>query len=356
MSTRAPHIPQQQDNSPMSHQDHSEIDRTLWERPTAAPELDQVQIEGCLKQYSPRGELSAYSALPDGLANGSWALRWEQPEPSGDLQEKPQEGPSGATIERGVLRVSARDHDAFRREARLLAWLTEASLAPALLHYEPDSVLGYPWEILEWRDGMPLSQALRSSFDSCALAKSIAENCIIRIQLKESCPIQLPQSSITQLPEAMDALLANTWVKQRLDKSLRHTLEKAMKHYASCLEDYVHLDGIAHGDFGGSNLLVSQGDTQTHLTALVDWEFASFGSLLTDLGNLLRIQALNQDTFIIPLRDAFNRAGFPLPEKWMSFALLADSMGWLYFLSRPLDRPCLFADCHRRIRYITQRV
>lgn len=353
MSTRAPH---RQTNSPIRNQDHCNIDRTQWERPTAAPVLNQTQIEACLKQYAPHGELRTHSALPDGLANGSWALRWRQKGQQEDQRTEPQKGQRQTTPEKGVLRVSARDHDAFRREAKLLAWLPQEALAPALLHYEPDSVLGYPWELLEWCEGVSLSQAVQSPFDSHSLAKSIAENCITRIQLKESCPIQLPYLPIIQLPEAMDALLSNTFVNHRLDKNLRHTLDKAMKHYDSCLEDYAHLDGIAHGDFGGSNILVSQENTHTHLTALVDWEFASFSSLLTDLGNLLRIQALNRDAFINPLQEAFTQAGYPLPEKWMSLALLADSLGWLYFLSRPLDRPYLFADCYRRIHYITQRV
>lgn len=312
------------------------IDRRRWERPSAAPEVSEQEALACLAHWDDSAHDLHMTRLEDGLANGCWLLEWH--------------GKTG--FNHAVLRVSSRHHDDFTRESALLGWLDRGCQAPAILAHGM-APLRVPWVLLEYRDGQPLAQwldqlQLEPSASLEALAHSIATHLLQRLALP-ALPdrLALPHYPGTQLTQQLQALLQHPQVVERLPEGLVRALAQRAEAWAPFWQD-LQLEGLVHGDFGGSNLLIDDGG----LTAVVDWEFAHQGSLLVDLGNLLRSPALRATAFTRALEQQMAAGCRPLPVHWFSMATLADSLNWLYFLSRPMHRPRLFADCEARLAEI----
>ena len=68
--------------------------------------------------------------------------------------------------------------------------------------------------------------------------------------------------------------------------------------------------------------------------AVLDWEFACAGSILADVGHLLRPPLGPRDGFEGALAEGLTAAGGWLPAGWQHAARLLDSTAWIEFANR----------------------
>ncbi|ANF56150.1 hypothetical protein A5892_00630 [Halotalea alkalilenta] len=200
---------------------------------------------------------------------------------------------------------------------------------------------------------MPLGAWLRGARPAVgALAEPIAEHLAGRLALKPPSALGLPEYPNASLAKLMFELLDHPLVNARLAPRLRVRLQREVERQGARLNTQPSLDGLVHSDFSGSNLLIEEDAHGVRIGAVVDWEFAHLGSALIDLGHLLRAPALRDRSFTDRFTEAMATQGRPLAPGWIEAATLVDILAWLYFLSRPPERPRLFADCRARLEEI----
>src|SRR5690606_38191265 len=103
------------------------------------------------------------------------------------------------------------------------------------------------------------------------------------------------------------------------------------------------------GDFGPTNLvLTSEGNI-----SVLDWEFGCSARPMFDFGNLLRPPLEDDGAFGSGLAEGYQMAGGQLPEDWPRLALLADTLAWVQFASRPHVHELVLADSLNRIKRAT---
>jgi aminoglycoside phosphotransferase (APT) family kinase protein len=119
-----------------------------------------------------------------------------------------------------------------------------------------------------------------------------------------------------------------------LPLDVRHRLWSAIDHSADLLAAFEHERSLVHADLTPRNIIVRRGPAGWRISALLDWEFACFGSPLIDAGRLLRIRDPT-GAFVSAVAQEFAHRHPDLPERWRLAAWLFDSVA----LSGPLARP-----------------
>lgn len=114
---------------------------------------------------------------------------------------------------------------------------------------------------------------------------------------------------------------------------------------------------LVHGDFNAGNLLVSRSNGVNAgkwcVSAVLDWEFAHAGSLLFDIGNMLR----NEHKFArleVSFIQGFTEAGGALPPDWRAMSRFVDLNNLLEFLTGA-DRSWLYEEVRAAIARIITR-
>jgi aminoglycoside phosphotransferase (APT) family kinase protein len=91
---------------------------------------------------------------------------------------------------------------------------------------------------------------------------------------------------------------------------------------------------LAHGDFNSPNILVRQEGGRWTVAAILDWEFAFAGSILVDIGNMLRYERPGQSRYEPHFSRGLADAGVDLPDDWFLRARLADLPALCELLTR----------------------
>jgi aminoglycoside phosphotransferase (APT) family kinase protein len=143
--------------------------------------------------------------------------------------------------------------------------------------------------------------------------------------------------------DAADARLRRGPARDRLGASLADQLRARFEEFAPRLQQADRTHGLAHGDFGGRNILVTaSSDSRWRVAALLDWEQAFAGATLWDVGSLFRYtrrySADFRERFAIGYRDA----GGTLPHDWHAMARLLDGTRLIAILSEARDLPIPF--------------
>jgi aminoglycoside phosphotransferase len=97
---------------------------------------------------------------------------------------------------------------------------------------------------------------------------------------------------------------------------------------------------FVHGDFVGSNVIVAP--TGDRIAGVIDWEVATAGSILCDVGSLFR----HADRFSGEFQAAFAEAHGGLPAHWLGRARLLDAARLLAMLADDREPP----DVHTEVR------
>ncbi len=187
--------------------------------------------------------------------------------------------------------VLATAHD-MEREYRVITALRDTSV-PVPLTYalcrDPD-VIGAPFYVMAKVDGIPYRTAKQIASLGPARTRAIAERMVDTLAVLHAVVPAAVGLAEFGRPEGFLARQVRRW-KQQLDAS-RSRLIEGIDELHALLAAHPP-DGaspaIVHGDYRLDNLLVGADDK---IAAVVDWEMATLGDPLTDVGLLVVYQRL----------------------------------------------------------------
>jgi aminoglycoside phosphotransferase (APT) family kinase protein len=194
--------------------------------------------------------------------------------------------------------VLATAHD-MEREYRVMAALRDTSV-PVPLTYalctDPD-VLGAPFYVMSKVDGIPYRTADELAVLGPDRIRVIAERMVATLALLHAVsPAEVGLADFGR-PEGFLARQVRRWKKQ-LDASRSRPvagIDELHELLAARVEDVSPPDGtppaIVHGDYRLDNVLVGPDDK---VAAVVDWEMATLGDPLTDVGLLVVYQRMDR--------------------------------------------------------------
>jgi aminoglycoside phosphotransferase (APT) family kinase protein len=180
-------------------------------------------------------------------------------------------------------------HD-MSREYRVLSglWPLYAAAPRPYLLCEEETVLGTPFYMMERRHGVILRRTLPVGLTiDPASARRISLALVDNLTLLHSLDYQAAGLGDLGKPEGYVARQVSGWSK-RYAEAKTHDLP-VLERVAQWLADNLPSDAPAaliHNDYKYDNLLLDSGDL-TRIVAVLDWEMATIGDPLMDLGTTL---------------------------------------------------------------------
>jgi aminoglycoside/choline kinase family phosphotransferase len=155
---------------------------------------------------------------------------------------------------------------------------------------------------------------------------------------------------VTDALATADVRLRDGPARARLGRALADELRRRLDANAQRLEDAERTRGLAHGDFGGRNIIVSLSDAGVwRIAGLLDWEHSFTGATLWDVGSLFRYTHRYSATFRDRFERGYREAGGTLAHDWHRVARLLDATRLVTILSEERDLPTVFAECRELI-------
>jgi aminoglycoside phosphotransferase (APT) family kinase protein len=211
--------------------------------------------------------------------------------------------------------LAPKTHDIVR-EARLLAALAGTAVpCPRILHIEPDpAVLGRPFSLMSKIEGDPVGATIHPSLDEPEERRGVANAAVDALVAIHAVDwranaglvrLAPPDGYLGRQVSRFTALLhANaTRPLPALDAVAKWLAQHIPDTSTTCL---------VHGDFRLGNLLFARA-APARVDAVVDWEMATLGDPLADLGYFLACYAEAGDDSdpMFVLSDVTRRPGFP---------------------------------------------
>ena len=106
---------------------------------------------------------------------------------------------------------------------------------------------------------------------------------------------------------------------------------------------------LTHGDLGHRNVIVARSGGRWRINGVIDWETASTGSPLADIGSLFRYGDRHDAEFRAAFERGYRDAGGELPRGWFLTARLLDILELVALLDEEQEIDVVFADCRRLI-------
>lgn len=205
----------------------------------------------------------------------------------------------------------AKAHD-MGREYRILESLQKAGYSKSptpILYCEDESVFGAPFFLMEFVDGYVLRNKIPEGMEfqpeDFKHLSQHALDCLIELH-----GLELQSSGLIQLgkPEGYAQRQVEGWT-ERYFKAKTHELPE-LEGAASWLKNNLPTTepiAFIHNDFKYDNLVLSK-SSKTEIKAVLDWEMATVGNPLMDLGTSLAYWAQADDPQILKL---FNLSHLP---------------------------------------------
>jgi aminoglycoside phosphotransferase (APT) family kinase protein len=175
------------------------------------------------------------------------------------------------------------------RELRLMRALAASDVRHARLVAccEDEAVIGAPFAVLDWIDGFVPRQPLAPSLRSREAKRRLAEEVIDGLASVSNADWRRLGLDGFGKPEAFLQRQVDRWASQ-LQRASSRKLEH-VDEICSWLRTHTPVTqraGLIHGDYTYVNVMFAHG-AQPRLIAIVDWELATIGDPLLDLGWLL---------------------------------------------------------------------
>ena len=198
------------------------------------------------------------------------------------------------------------------RECNILVALEKAGYSKApkpILLFEDEDIIGAPFLIMEFVDGLVLrnrnSTGLLPTSEEFELLSKNSIDCLLELHL-----LELKNSGLINLgkPEGYIQRQVEGWI-DRYFRAKTDTIPE-MEKTADWLKNNMPKKenvGFIHNDFKYDNLVVNR-DNLTEIRAVLDWEMATVGDPLMDLGTSLAYWAQEDDPEILKM---FNLTHLP---------------------------------------------
>jgi aminoglycoside phosphotransferase (APT) family kinase protein len=244
-----------------------------------------------------------------------------------------------------VLRFYDRTPASCAKEVRVLELVRGDVPVPTVVFAETGGAAGYPpFCILEFIDGISLRELRRrGNLNGVAEATADAGQMLPRLARHrfQRSGLLSPELAVDDGPFTDAALaavvehfVASPLFRERLDASLRrrlHDFLRATEPLHPAVNDPVSL---VHGDFNSPNILVAERGGRWAVAAILDWEFAFAGSMLADVGNMLRYERPGQSRYEPYFSRGLAAGGWSAPDHWFLRARLADLPALCELLTR----------------------
>jgi aminoglycoside phosphotransferase (APT) family kinase protein len=307
--------------------DSEPADKDTWKVASPPPPLPIAVADELLAGWRGTKRVVSAEPLTGGLMNWNYAIRLS------------------GTPERFVMRFYDRAPDACAMEARLLARLGADVPVPRVLHAELRGIGDYPpFCVLEFIDGISLRELRRrgdltgvaeASYDAGRWLPRLSAHSFERSgRLSPDLDIVDDAFADASLVEVIEYFAAAPLFGQRIEASLLARMrDLARSHGGNCPGAGAGIT-LVHGDFNSPNIFVRRERGVWRVAAILDWEFALAGSMLCDIGNMLRYERPSKPRY----EPAFSRGlidgGWRAPDDWFLRARLADLPALCELLTR----------------------
>ena len=256
-------------------------------------ELDQGKLSEYLHQHGEGfEEIEAIRQFPGGYSNLTYLLQTAQGE---FVLRRP---PFGANIKTA--------HD-MGREFRVLSALEGIydKIPRPILYCGDEAVIGAPFYIMERVKGVILRGGMQKKISlEPELMRAISEAAVDNLAALHR--IDIIASGLIEIgkPEGYTGRQVDGWIK-RYYKAETDTIQ-SMNELAEWMKKNQPNDGQAgliHNDYKYDNLVL-QADRLSHIHAVLDWEMATVGDPLMDLGTSLAYWTEAREAQLMPLAAA----------------------------------------------------
>ena len=183
--------------------------------------------------------------------------------------------------------ISPKAHLGVQREARFMSALAGHAPVPKVLCWCDDTeILGYPFALIEYIDGVAITEKLPASYDNVEALNDLGLQLASALGEIACAPWQELGLADMGRPENFLRRQVERWLKVRDSQPTRDLPEIA--RLGEWLLDNLPEDGpvgVFHGDYHLDNTLCHP--ERPELLVVIDWEMGTIGDPLADLGLLL---------------------------------------------------------------------
>jgi aminoglycoside phosphotransferase (APT) family kinase protein len=309
-------------------------------------ELDRATVEAMLAPILHRADIRLIEPVEGGLTNTVCRVT------AGD----------GTGV---ALRVYASGRSGFELERRLLPRLADVLPVPEVLFVGAGGAWGHPYLVYRWIEGITLNECRRQTAPTelgmlaeplgRLLARVAAQPPAADPLRDPSDPARLERVRIAMRIEQADEQLRAGLARERTGGEPADRLRARLESRANELIALDRLTGLVHGDFGGRNLLVRATDGGAwQVAGVLDWESATLGSALWDVGHFFRYPRRYSPEFRAEFARGYRAAGGALPGDWWRLARLLDATRLVATLNEPRELPGVFAECRELVASIVR--
>lgn len=183
--------------------------------------------------------------------------------------------------------ISPTAYRGVEREARIMSVLRGHAPVPQVLGWCGDrEIIGRPFALVEYIEGLSITDQLPDTYDGVSAVNTLGEQLTDALAAISIAPWQDLELADFGNPENFLQRQIERWLKLRSKSGVRELPQ--LSALGQWLLDNVPQSapvGIVHGDYHLDNTLCSA--TRPELLAVIDWEMATIGDPLTDLGLFL---------------------------------------------------------------------
>ncbi len=183
--------------------------------------------------------------------------------------------------------ISPKAHLGVQREAKFMAALAGHAPVPDVVSWcEDSSIIGQPFALVEFVDGLSLTDELPQSYKEPDAVNQLGLQMATALGRIAKAPWSELGLKDMGRPENFLRRQVERWLQVRKDQPTRDLPE--LQRLGQWLLDHLPQDGpvgIVHGDYHLDNTLCHR--ERPELLAVIDWEMGTIGDPLTDLGLLL---------------------------------------------------------------------
>lgn len=271
---------------------------------TLPPLVDELALADYLaKQFSGKSAPLSAVRVGDGHSNETFLISWGEEKM---ILRRPPRGPLLPTA-----------HDVKREHTFISALYSTALPVPKpILMCEDTSIIGAPFYLMEYLPGVIINRKLPEGFESAAECKNIADQTIQTLATLHSIDYNSIGLGNVGKPAGYLERQLKRWSDQ-LARTLPHTRPMPMlEKVGEWLKEHMPASPsatIVHGDFRIDNMIFAP-QPPTRVIGVLDWEMATIGDPLADLGYLLSFWAEANDpvgSSVLEVSALTRNPGFP---------------------------------------------
>ena len=291
-------------------------DKATWKVVSPPPALTVDEADTLLATWRDGRAVAEVAPLSGGIMNWNYRIQL------------------AGSAHRFLLRFYDRMPASCAKETRLLELVRGDVPVPEVLFVNTDGANGQPpYCVLEWIDGISLRELRRRGDD-----RGVADACydtgrllprLMRHRFDRSGPLDANLNvtdgpfTDAQLSAVVEHFTESTLFRRRVNDTMRARLHVFLRA-TERLHDALGPATLVHADFNSPNIFVRETNGKWGVAAILDWEFAFAGSILCDVGNMLRYERADRPRYEPHFSRGLADGGWQLPDEWFLRARLAD--------------------------------